>query len=266
MDIGEIWEEHKKFIVAVGAALVVFFIGTRIVNSMYVSPANRLDASAARLASKLRKGASPDSSDLRDARNNGEAADERLAQIEARISYAIDPRFRLEPGADFDLVYNDRYREVRDAILQRASIEDVDIDPSIGMPDTTPQDRVDVERHLKALDQIRRVLGMAMDNGVVAIPFVRMLEEGRRGFLASQAYLERTRVEYEMTGSADSIFGLVEALQAGDTFLGVTSCRITLDPKAEGLVRATLEVVAIETDPDAPATLASADDRQRNKR
>ncbi len=266
MDIGEIWEEHKKFIVAVGAALVVFFIGTRIVNSMYVSPANRLDASASRLESKLRKGVSPDSGDLRDARNNGEAADARLAEIEARVAYEIDPRFRLEPGADFDLVYNDRYREVRDAILQRSSIEDVDVDPSIGMPDTTPQDRVDVERHLKALDQIQRVLGAAMDNGVVAIPFVRMLEEGRRGFLASQAYLERTRVEYEMTGSADSIFGLVEALQTGDTFLGVTACRIELDPKAEGLVRATIEVVALETDPDAPATLASADDRQRNKR
>lgn len=266
MDFGEIWEEHKKFIVAVGAAFIVFFVGTRIVNSMYVSPAKRLDASADRLERKLKRGVAPTKSDLKDARSLGDAADEKLGVIEQRIRHEIEPRFVLAAGADFDLVYNDRYREVRDQLLQRAGIEDVDLDPSVGMPDSTPDDRDGVERHLKALDQIRVVVESAMDQGVAGIPEIRVLAEGRKGFLASQAYLTRTRVEYQMYGSADAIVGVIEGLQTGESFLGIGACRIDLDPKETDIVRAEFEVVTFETDPDAPAMLAAEKDSKRRKR
>ena len=266
MDFGEIWEEHKKFIVAVGAALVVFFIGTRVVNSMYVNPAKRLDSSADRLERKLRRGVAPKRGDLNDARDLGKDADVKLGEIERRIAHEIDSRFILPAGADFDLVYNDRYREARDQLVQRAGIEDVDLDPSVGMPDSTPDDREDVIRHLKALDQILVVVGSAMDNGVAGIPQIRVLAEGRKGFLASQAYLVRTRVEYEMYGNADALVGVIESLQSGDSFLGIGDCRVDLDPKEVDVVRMVLEVVTFETNPEAPAMLSAEKESRRKKR
>jgi len=263
MDLTEIFEEHKKFIAGVAAALIVFFIGTRIVNSMYVAPSDRLDKSADRMARKLRNGTAPSKTDLRDVRRAGETADERLEAIESRVRFEPDSRFVLAPGSDFDLVYNDRYREVSDEILERASIEDVEVDPSLGMPETTPVDREEVQAYLKALDQVRRVVTLAMDSGVLAVPAIRVLPEARKGFLASQTYLNRIRVEYELTGSADAIALVVQDLQTGESYFAIADAKIELDPKNPDLVRAELEVAALEPDPQATALVERGSRRGR---
>ncbi len=266
MDLTEIWEEHKRFILAVGGALLVFFIGTRIVNAMYVNPAKRLDSSADRLERKLRRGVAPDSRDLSDLRKVEDDLDERLGAMEKRVRFQPRPDFVLAAGADFDLVYNDRYREVRDDLLERANIEDVDLDPSLGMPETTPTDRLDVQRHLKALDQVQRVVLVAMENGVEGIPAIRMLAEARKGFLSSQSYLDRTRVEYELEGTADAVIGVIEALQSSEQFLGIADCRIDLDSKVVDQVRAEVEVVGLEMDPDAPLVVEEESSSRRRRR
>jgi len=262
MDFGEIWEEHKKFIMAVGAALLVFFIATRIVNSMYFGPAKRLDLSADRMERKLRRAEAPTSRDIKDARDLGEELEAKLAALEDRVRFEVRPQFRVPAGADHDLVFNQRYRETRDALLDLAGIMDVDLDPSIGMPETTPEVRVSVERHLAAMDQIDRVLRLAMSPEgsssdaplpiVLGVPAIRVLEESRRGFLASQQYLSRVRVEYEIVGSADSVFRTIEGIQTGDWFAAIADARIALEGASQNRVRAEIEVVTLSTNPDAP--------------
>ena len=264
MDFGEIWEEHKKFIMAVGAALLVFFIATRIVNSMYFGPAKRLDVSANRMERKLRRAEAPTSKDIKDARNLGGDLEARLTALEERVRFDVRADYRVPQGVDHDLVFNQRYRETRDALLDLAGIMDVDIDPSIGMPETTPEDRLSVGRHLVALDQIDRVLRLAMSPEgsssdaplpiVLAVPAIRVLEESRRGFLASQQYLSRVRVEYEIVGSADAVFRTIEGIQTDDWFAAIADARITLDGPNQDRVRAELEVVTLIPNPDAPAT------------
>jgi hypothetical protein len=266
MDLNAIWAEHKRFILGVGAALLVFFIATRILNAMYVRPMKRLDMSTESASAKLRRRPAPTSGDLREQRKIGADLDERLAAVESRVAFEVDPSFVLAPGSDFDLVYNDRFREVRDEVMGRAAVDGVMIDPSFGMPESTPSERAEVQRILKALDVIRDVLDRALAAGVDSVPEIRVPSAGRKGFLAARTYLEEIRAEFEVTGDADAVMALVASLQTTGRFLTVREARgEQLDPRNPGRVRVRLEIVALEIDPDAPALEVARNERDRRR-
>jgi len=267
MRLEEIWAAHKRFLLAVGAALLVVFVASRIVHSMFVSPASRLERSTESLLEKLRRRAAPTQDDIREQKNRGRELDARLAEAEARVGFTVDPDFLLPRGGDFDLAYNDRFREVRDSVMGRAGVEGITIDPSLGMPESTPADRAEAQRVLKALDLIREVLHRALDQGVDSIPQIRIPTGGRKGFLAAKSYLREIRASFEVTGSADAVVGLVGALTVAERFVTVDALRgEQLDPKRPGRVRVRMDVVGYEIDPEAPSEAPGTDPQDRETR
>jgi hypothetical protein len=267
MDLEAIWAEHKRFLLGLAAAVVVFFIATRILAAMYVRPAERLEASTENTIAKLRRRPAPSESDLRAQREIGKELDARLSEAERRVAFPVDPDFVLAPGAAFDLVYNDRFREVRDEVMSQAARDGVFVDPSLGMPESTPTDRAEVQRILEALDVIGEVLDRALSNGIDSVPQIRVPSAGRKGFHAARSYLDEIRVNFEMIGDSDAVMGLVEALQTGDRFLTVAEARAEqIDPNKPGRVRIRMDVVGLRIDPEAPASDAGASERARDRR
>jgi hypothetical protein len=151
--------------------------------------------------------------------------------------------------------------------MSQAARDGVFVDPSLGMPESTPTDRAEVQRILEALDVIGEVLDRALSNGIDSVPQIRVPSAGRKGFHAARSYLDEIRVNFEMIGDSDAVMGLVEALQTGDRFLTVAEARAEqIDPNKPGRVRIRMDVVGLRIDPEAPASDAGASERARDRR
>ena len=116
LELGEVFEEHKKFILGVAIAAVAFLIVDRIVADDAEATTRKADG----IVRDLQRDAYPTNSDLqRAARVKGEL-EKRLEETARRVAYVPAEGFDIEPTArDADLQYNALFRRVSEEELRR---------------------------------------------------------------------------------------------------------------------------------------------------
>ncbi|MEQ8762691.1 MAG: Amuc_1100 family pilus-like protein [Planctomycetota bacterium] len=253
--MNDIWQEHKKFIVAVSAGMLVFLVGETIIGSSYTS---KVTASKRALQSRERslRSLMPSNRDLREMRDTRDELDGRWSAARDRLAFVPDPKYLLsddEPRPDD--VYFNVVNQVKQEVGDAAERRNIRIPDNFGLPATTPRTREEVKRYLRALDVVQRVVRLAIEAQVDEITDIDIPKTGRsssraRRRQAAEDFLERQEIRFTLEGSADSLARLVMLLQRPETFLVLGSgSRITgPEPESPGPCEAVLTIAALDID------------------
>jgi len=257
VDLGEIFEEHKKFILGVAVAAVAFLVVDKIVADDAEATTRRADA----IVRDLRRDEYPARSDLDRAAKTKRDLEARLDAAARKLAYAPAEGFEIPASArDADLQYNALFRRVREEVVDGAASLDIDVDPTLGLPEISPSRPEEISRYACALDLVRRVGLAAIDAGARSVRPISVSKASIAKFRASESFLEELAVSVRVTGSAESIGLLVETLSRPETFVAISSATISLEAKRRGpsAVVADLELVALHMSPDRPIQAATS--------
>lgn len=209
MDLNEIWQEHKRFIVTVAAGLLVFFIADSMVVSLYRGDIDAQRRSA--LDSKRRlAGSSSDGLYTATDRELAEAENDVLRAGYGRMVEAV--AFLPRPGfglADAEsspkFLYQTAAEEVRGRLQDLASRSRAMLPDGLGIETVDTLNVDEIERHLHALDMLERVVTLALQAGVRRIKRIEI--DLDPGFTSARGVgaVERTRVRVEAESTADAV-------------------------------------------------------------
>ncbi|MFT5050814.1 MAG: hypothetical protein ACI8QZ_002219 [Chlamydiales bacterium] len=213
MNLDDIWQENKRFIASVAAGLMVFLIGTVMVDRLYGS---ELRSARTQLRSNERSLRTErlGSEALAQAREVNDALHEALTQLSDAAAFETRDHFKLTGGEGspsgkyFALV--DR---VRDGLLTLASRNRLRLPADLGlqMLQTT---RVEViERHAEALDVIDRVVRLCVEVGVERIDSIQVRLDPAFDSRHGLGQVERTRVTFKITSAAQPVVELLARTQ-----------------------------------------------------
>ena len=139
MSLDDYWQENRRFVMSVVAGVVIFFIGTSVIDTVY---GNELKATQRAIASTKRKLKDP----LFNAQDRGQAEDENEAlrkafeRLAENASFQPLERFQLNPDGGLPAnQYRRIFADVFDTMGQRANRANMQMDPSLGMPKLSPK-------------------------------------------------------------------------------------------------------------------------------
>lgn len=250
MDLNDVWQGNKRFILSVGAGFVLLLIGKAIIGSLWGSAG--LGQSVRSLGTKLRKGEAPRASQLTELQAACTTLDQDLEQLYAKLKFETDPEYLLPKGGQSpDLTYNEIRSRAHDELVEAAGRRNIDIDETLGLPGFTPSGREAIQRYLRGLNVVEQIVQEGIIAGVRAIPEIEITEnKGRRK--KSDSFIDPLRVRFKVEGSTASIAELVKGLvRSGERFFSVEDAKIEVDTKrAFGLTTLQLTVAALTIDPE----------------
>lgn len=205
MDLNDVWQENKRFIVTVGAGLIAFFIGWMVIDGMYLGDLRAVGRKSLRAIRDLNQELySVDDREL--ARAENEALLASYERIAGAIEFVPRPEFQLE-GADTSPqnVYSTMVETVRNRVGDLASRRRAFLPDGLGLEPRATANVDAIERDLHALDLLERALVLAVDSGVRQVRDVRILLDPaftrRRGMGA----IERTTIEVEVSAKPETV-------------------------------------------------------------
>lgn len=157
MDLNDIWQEHKVWILGVLGGIVVFLIAKGFISSQYdTSGFTRRIGSA---KAKLRRNSFYTVRERREATKDEKALEDRLGTVEGKTYFAMRKPFDLAGKGDPTVHYLATTTDVKNRVAE--AMDDASVDFSqrqLGLPSISPTDRQDTQRTLVALDLIDDVL------------------------------------------------------------------------------------------------------------
>ena len=213
MDLQSYWQENKRFVTSVGAGLVLFLIAQMILSSMYTG---KIDATRGKITRLNRELAAPlySARDQTEAEAENEALERAVGALGAATRFRARPRFQLDPAAgSASNQYLRALNEVRDELLPMAKRANVTIDEGLGMPKLSPTRDPEIERTLEALDVVDTVARMALDTRVRRLDKIQIKLDPGLFTRAGVGRIERTRVQFTMTGSSAALTRLLARTQ-----------------------------------------------------
>lgn len=263
MDLNDVWQSHKRFILGVGAALVVVLIAKVAIRSTWDVESVVRAARAAN--SNIGRTEVPDAADL--SRIEGESAgyEERMQQLYGRLAYQVVEKYRLPQGgsASPDLMYNDIREKATEELVDVARRYNIYVDPSLGLPPLTPPGREAIQRTLYGLAMVERVVLTAIlaqdQQGlplqVSAFDKIEILKP-RVSRKKEAAFVDELAVRFEITGSTAALALLIDQLvRQTDPYLAVDDFEIDRDEdRTFGLTRMKITLAGLSITPEATVT------------
>lgn len=254
MDLGDIWQAHKKFILGVGAGLIVFLIAQSVVGSTW--DVNAVRQSAFGTVSRIRKIEVPRDSELKRVEREASTYEETLERLIAGMGYDTPEAYRLPKSGSPDLYFNEVRERATDELVNGARRLNIDVDPTLGLPGLTPPGREAIQRTLRGLSVVEQVVSAAVLAGVSSVDKIQMTKpRGRRG--TEGGFIDELEVSFEIHGPTAAVAQVVESLARanateGFRFLAFRDYEMKLDDKdAFGRTRLKLTVAALAIDPEA---------------
>jgi hypothetical protein len=252
MDLTDLWQQHKKFILAVAAAFLVLLVGRGVLQNYF--PVDEVRARATRTASDLRKAPEVPDSVVNDLQQEVDALKARYDELAGSM--------RFKPGDDFvlppkepnpSMFFFNRLRELQRALVDAAARQDIRVPEGLGLKELTPTDPDEIRRTLRALNMIQDVLIQAITSGVRRIETIH-IEEAPKGRSRTTGFVRDLRLDFAIVGGERSIRGLLAGLVDGAArgsapFVAVDKARIRPVKGEEGSLELTLSLAALEIDP-----------------
>ena len=240
MDLSEIWQEHKRFIVTVASGALLFLIASSVVDAVYGADLSEQRNKIGRATNDL-NGPLYTAADKREAEEQNEELASRAMDLEGAIAFVPREAFRLvsaSPAAAQNS-FMDAGERLRSQLGDLASRRRALLPDGLGivMPGTR---NVDVfERHLHALDLLERVVQLALKADVRRVRDVRI--ELDRAFKSGRSLgaLEKTEVTVEVEGDPEAVTQWIAMCEtpSKDATLGV-------DVRGQALPISSLEIRA----------------------
>jgi hypothetical protein len=153
------------------------------------------------------------SADLAQARAENEALRAVVTEIAAHADFAPREEFTLRPGDAPSSRYFSVVTDVRDDLRQRCSRAGLSIPEDLGLPSLSPTREQEIARYLEGLDVVEATIQMAIEAGVERIDKIEIDVDNR--LLSGKPIddLEKTLVEFRITGDSPPIVTLLELLE-----------------------------------------------------
>jgi hypothetical protein len=231
MNLDTMWQLHRRFITGVAIGLVVFLIGMAMIGN---SAGQDLKRSNGLIGKHKRALNSPvysqaQVSELRARLNEMEDRTQRLAQ-------SVLPPLRAEyhpaPGQSATQHYIELTGRLRTDLLGWALRQNVEIDPSLGLPAQSPTQPQMISRVLSGLDVVERVCRMAVQTGADSIQDIQIasrIPKKSRTNNGSPLVLTPVTLEVVFTDSSPKTF-LDAILDLGDGLGSLGLVRMELMP------------------------------------
>lgn len=263
MNFSEIWDEHKKFILGLGAAALVFMIANGVLGSMYYDAADDAEGRGKKLKTRLASIPDPATGAIAKVRKQKEDLEQRLEAARKRIETVRGEDFELPASrSDADLRYNAVAQGVREEVVDVAATLDIVIDPTLGLPEFTPASRGEINGYLAGLSVVDQICRLSIDEGVDAVAPIRIVPGTVTRFDRGESFLEKVHVEMQLTGSADAVASVIKKIQMSDPVipLGESSLRLN---EGGTTVSADLLLYAVVVHPDRPVDSSRSRGRRR---
>ena len=204
MDASEIWQENKKFIVAVGSGLLVFLIGDMVINSLYARDIRSTQSKVAKARRELGTemfGAA----DLSQAEGENEELQRLYTMAQTASEFVPRPEFTLAASGSPQAAYQTAQAVVRDRVGDLASRKRAFLPDGLDLEMLKTQNVDALERHLHALDLLERSLVMALESGVRQVRSVEIKLDPafKRG--RGLGAIELTEVTMDCTAPSEAI-------------------------------------------------------------
>lgn len=213
MDLNEIWQENKRFITGVVGGGVLFLFGLLAIQSLFGDELQSTRRSKDRLERQLSE-SRYGSSERELARADNDELNAALGELATAVEFSARTDFRLDSAAGSSVnQYHRTVARVREQLLTRAGRANLFLDADLGLPDLSPAEDEEIARYLDALDAIARTVHWSIQAGVERIDDVRIRLDPALGSRKGIGAIERTRVEFEFSGSGQALTELLRATQ-----------------------------------------------------
>lgn len=209
MDFGDYWQENKRFLTSVSVGLVVFLIGIMVVSSVYGSDLRRERGQYRDLQRNLKQQRYSSRDHDRAAREN-EALEAALATLTEAVAFRPREEFRLSEGVGSPSnQYFGKVDDVRESLAILAGRQRLQLPGGLGLEMLKTTRTEVIERHLEALDMIDRVVHLAAASRVRRVDQIRVRLDPGLDSKQGVGAVERSRVEFDLTSSAESVVQLI---------------------------------------------------------
>ncbi|HHI79086.1 MAG TPA: hypothetical protein ENK02_03830 [Planctomycetes bacterium] len=232
MDLNELWQEHKVWILGAFAGLLFFLIGRSFISSTFSIERSRKTILSAH--AKTRKQPLYDRAAYRKAQEEAKTLRERIDRRAKALFFQARPEYRLEGKGDASLHYLNQTSAARKRVKEEMDAENVDfLARNLGLPSKTPFDRDEIQEVLYGLDLVEDALDRLLESsriiterfanqsGLASVESlkIRPIKKGYAGRSVRKKQIPELlpRVEVLLRFRADSLTteGFVESLLGG---------------------------------------------------
>ena len=242
-------KENKKFLIAVGAGLLVALFYNIFVLSPLGSSATKakrdLETERGVLKARMANGV-PSPESIRAAGIARDRAKQTLTALVTESSFKAPDKFRKperESGkSHFENLKLDLYKELH----QKAVNGKIAFPATLGMGDPADEE---APEFLQRLAVVERLAQVAIDAEVEKIEAIDGLAgAGAREDAKKAAYLTEYGVYMKLTGQAESVFKVLHGVQKKGRYLAVTGFEALRDDGTKDLFAATITVAMLKVD------------------
>jgi hypothetical protein len=223
MSVGDIWQEHRRFITTVGAGGLILLIGCFAISSIYGGKTSRLRRDIDLARSAQRTAALPAGADIRKIQADRERIEREAGELLASVGNKPDDRFLLGPSvANPDLHYNQQIDALRNGHLEFAARRNIDVDQRLGLPDTFPGSRAEIEHYLRGLGVVEAVIATAIaaerenEAGIARIERIEIARppKTRLGEQRKTPFISSIKVDLSVIGHPKAIDWMLKSFAA----------------------------------------------------
>jgi hypothetical protein len=221
--MGDIWQEHRKFIMSVVAGGLLLLVGVLLIDGTFDG---RIQAARARInrAKADQKQALPAGYDLRKAVENRGTLEAGYDGLRTAVARVPAKEWRIGSDvADSDLYYNAQLERFRNGTLEACAVRNIDVDQRLGLPDAFPSQRSDQEHWMRGLDVVEQVLVIALaaerdvEGGIARVERIEIDKPEKKGPGAKTPFVSGTKVSLSVVGHPRAVAFVVRALAQDNT-------------------------------------------------
>lgn len=249
------WKENKRFVVAVGGALVFLLL----YNSFVLGPIKKGAADAERdrakaksdIERRMQQGV-PNDDGLVVGRKDRDQNRKLLGQMTPEVVFTIPDRFQKPKKGNIKSFYDDLKIELTKSLQEKAVAAKVSMPQSLGLPDDISDDTaLEVLSRMAVVD---RMVTLAVDSDIEKIELVDGqygVERDDRGPAKKSQFLTKFSVFLKMSGKAESVLRVVHGAQKKGSYLAVTQFEISRPDATKDLFEASMAVALLRVDDKA---------------
>jgi hypothetical protein len=246
VDLNDVWQNHKRFLLGIGGGAVAFLIGTTVIASTW--NVKNVKDGVARRAAEIRKIEAPTQSDLTALVNEVDGLKARLDALYGRMRYETRSEFLIPANESPDLFFNRRRDEVSEKLVGDARRKNIHVKATLGLPEFTPSGSEAIQRYLRALDLVEHVVSSAVAAGVRGVDDIEVRDAKSSSRAKAGAFLDPLAVKFTISGNTAAIASLLDTLTA--------EAEIAPDPKRANLTVLRLVAAALTIQADVQLTEA----------
>jgi hypothetical protein len=197
VNLDALWQRNRKFVLGAVGGVIAFFVLLWILTTGRVGRQEAATRAIGKAASDLRTAMYTDAQER--------AAQQRLATLRERnAGHAalalppLRPGFGIPTGKAPAQHYIELSGALRLDLVGWALRNNCEVDPSLGLPPVSPTQHQQVERVLRGLDVVERVVRLAVTSGARSVEKITISDRGHRAVGGRSAQLDLTQVQMEI--------------------------------------------------------------------